>query len=75
MRHKKTSRFKKLSDKLPPIGMNVWVQCDGYRRMAYRAAGGKWNDSYNHQELADVIGVLEMNWPIYSNSQSPADSY
>lgn len=38
--------------------MNVWVQCDVYRRMAYRAASGKWKDAYNHQELNDVIGVV-----------------
>jgi len=65
MRHKQTSRIKKLSDKLPPIGMNVWVQCDGYRCLAYLAAGGIWKDSYNHQELLNVIGILQMDEPTY----------
>ena len=50
-----------MGGKLPPVGMNVWVQCDGYRRLAYRAARGKWKDAYNHQELDDVIGVIQMD--------------
>ena len=61
MPYKLTSKIKKVGGKLPPVGMNVWVQCDGYRRLAYRAARGKWKDAYNHQELDDVIGVIQMD--------------
>jgi len=40
---------------LPPVGVNVVVQCDGLRCMAYRTKDGKWVTTFTNQELKNVI--------------------
>jgi hypothetical protein len=48
------------SGDLPPGGEPVWVQCEGYRTMAYRDAKGLWWNVGNGQE---VKGILTVVWP------------
>ena len=48
------------SGQLPPIGEVVWVQCEGYRTMAYRDAKGVWRNLGNGKELK---GILRVEWP------------
>ena len=45
---------------LPPLGQAVWVQCEGYRTMAYRDAKGVWRNVGNGQE---VKGIIKVVWP------------
>ena len=45
---------------LPPNGVAVWVQCEGYRTMAYRDAKGVWRNLGNGKELK---GILRVEWP------------
>jgi hypothetical protein len=40
---------------LPPAGVNVIVQCDGLRCMAYRTRDGKWMTTFTHEEIKHVI--------------------
>lgn len=44
-------------DRMPPVGVPVWVQCEGFRVMAYLDEDGKWR---NFVTTAEVVGV--MNW-------------
>ena len=43
---------------LPPVGLNVWVQCEGYRCLAYRTKDGKWLTAIGNKEVTDVIRVV-----------------
>jgi hypothetical protein len=36
----------------------VWVQCKGYRCLAFRDASGRWINFYNGQLLTDFIERL-----------------
>jgi len=45
---------------LPPIGEKVWVQCEGYRTMAYRDDQGVWRRLSNNKE---VTGIIKVEWP------------
>ena len=45
---------KETESRLPPPGMNVIVQCDGFRCLAYRAEDGTWKTTYGDQELKGV---------------------
>jgi hypothetical protein len=45
---------------LPPIGEYVWVQCQGYRTMAYRDKEGLWRRLSNDKE---VTGIIKVEWP------------
>ena len=40
---------------LPPPGVNVIVQYDGVRCMAYRTRDGKWMTTFTHEEIKKVI--------------------
>jgi hypothetical protein len=37
----------------------VWVQCEGYRCMAYLDAKGKWVSFPNRKVLTDVVRVIK----------------
>jgi hypothetical protein len=37
----------------------VWVQCEGYRCMAYIDAKGKWISFPNRKVLTDVVRVIK----------------
>jgi len=37
----------------------VWVQCKGYRCMAYADATGEWINFYTGKKIADFIEVIE----------------
>lgn len=43
---------------LPQIGLPVWVQCDGYRTMAFRDARGVWRTVAREQELKGMVKVI-----------------
>jgi len=36
----------------------VWVQCKGYRCMAYADAAGRWINFYTGSVVNDVVGVI-----------------
>lgn len=40
---------------LPPVGQPVWVQCKGYRTLAYRDGEGKWRNVADKEEVVGVI--------------------
>jgi hypothetical protein len=43
---------------LPPAGVPVQVQCDGFKCMAYRDNEGKWIDFFTRKFLPHVLGVV-----------------
>jgi hypothetical protein len=43
---------------LPPVGLNVIVQCDGFRCLAYRNTEGQWISAYDNRELDNVLCVV-----------------
>ena len=42
---------------LPPIGETVWVQCEGFRTLAYRDDKGRWRTVADGRELKGVVKV------------------
>jgi len=36
----------------------VWVQCNGYRCLAYRDEAGKWINFYTGKRVVDFIAVI-----------------
>jgi hypothetical protein len=43
---------------LPPLGIPVQVQCNGFKCMAYRDKDGKWMDFFTRKFLPGVLGVV-----------------
>ena len=43
---------------LPPVGLEVLVQCQGFRCLARRTSDGKWKSAYTNEELSDVLFVV-----------------
>jgi GH24 family phage-related lysozyme (muramidase) len=44
---------------VPPAGAQVWVQCEGFRTLAYRDAKGKWRTVSKGEELKGVVTVIK----------------
>lgn len=36
----------------------IWVQCEGYRCLAYMDAAGKWINFYTGEKLMDFVKVI-----------------
>jgi len=55
-------RFGAPADSVPrsvAIGvMPIWVQCKGYRCLAYQNADGRWVNFYTGKQLADFVEVI-----------------
>jgi hypothetical protein len=51
---------QKKDDHLPPIGIPVLVQCDGFRCMAFRDKDGKWRDYFYKDQLPEIIEWTEL---------------
>ena len=45
---------------LPPAGLQVWVQCEGFRTLAYRDAKGKWRTVAKGEELKGEVKALKV---------------
>jgi hypothetical protein len=58
MTAKKIDENEETESELPPVGLNVWVQCEGYRCLAYRTKDGKWMTAIGHKEVKNVIRVV-----------------
>ena len=58
MSAKKVEENENIEPELPPVGLNVWVQCEGYRCLAYRTKEGKWMTAIGNKEVKDVIRVV-----------------
>jgi hypothetical protein len=60
-----TSSNKKLegANKSPRPGEPVWVQCDGYRCLAFQDKKGKWWSFYDRSNLPGVIKILSTPSP------------
>ena len=58
MSAKKVDENDKTEDELPPVGINVWVQYDGYRCLAYRTKDGKWLTAIGNKEVKNVIRIV-----------------
>jgi len=43
---------------LPPAGLNVMVQCKGFRCLAHRTPEGKWVSAFGEEELKDIVYVF-----------------
>jgi hypothetical protein len=43
---------------LPPMGMPVQVQCDGYKCMAFLDREGRWVSFFSREFLTRVLGVI-----------------
>jgi hypothetical protein len=43
---------------LPAVGEPVWVQCGGYRTMAYRDDKGRWKTVAKGEELKGSVQVV-----------------
>jgi len=37
----------------------IWVQCKGYRCLAYSDATGKWINFYTGKKLTDFVKIIE----------------
>lgn len=46
---------------LPPIGLKVIAQCNGFRCMAYRNIDGKWMAAFDNRELEGVVSFRLMS--------------
>ena len=44
---------------LPSPGEQVWVQCEGFRTLAYLDAKGRWKTVAKSEELKGVVKVLK----------------
>ena len=47
-----------VQEQLPPIGEPVWVQCDGFRCLAYLDTKGAWRTFYDDSKLSGILKVL-----------------
>jgi hypothetical protein len=47
-----------ISRQVPIYEGLVWVQCKGYRCLAYLDATGKWINFYTGKKLADFVKVI-----------------
>jgi len=61
MSAKKIEEQDETESELPPVGLNVWVQCEGFRCLAYRTKDGKWLTAFGNKEVKDVIRVLPLD--------------
>lgn len=43
---------------LPPLGVPVQVQCDGFKCMAFRDKDGHWTDLFSRKRFSRVLGVI-----------------
>ena len=46
---------RRQESRTPEIGERYWVQCKGYRTMAFMGPDGKWMSVYNSVELPEVV--------------------
>ena len=44
-------------------GKPVWVQCPGYRCLAYQDLQGKWRTFFRGEILSNAISMAETMWP------------
>ena len=51
-------RESKSKEGLPTPGVPVWVQCPGFRTMAFRDAKGVWRTVARGQELKVPVAVI-----------------
>jgi hypothetical protein len=61
MSARKTDQDGEEEPTLPPVGLNVWVQCEGFRCLAYRTKDGKWLTAIGNKEVKAVIRVLSLD--------------
>ncbi len=61
MTAKKIEEKQETESDLPPVGLYVWVQCEGFRCLAYRTQDGKWLTAFGNKEVKDVIRVLPLD--------------
>lgn len=47
----------------PPEGVNVMVQCKGFRCLAHRTREGKWISTFSEEELEDIVRVYPWQEP------------
>ncbi len=45
-------------EKAPLSGRMVWVQCKGYRCLAFRDEQDRWVNFYNGERLTDFVRVI-----------------
>ena len=43
---------------LPPLGLPVQVQCDGFKYMAFLDKHGQWIDLFTQEPLSRVFGAI-----------------
>jgi hypothetical protein len=43
------------------MAVPVWVQCVGYRCLAYRDREGLWRNFHTHEFLPGVVGLVRHN--------------
>jgi len=48
-----------LETRMPRMGEQVVVQCEGYRCLAYLDKDGKWRSAHSGKELPRVLRVLQ----------------
>lgn len=46
---------------MPPVGVPVWVQCKGFRVMAYLDHNGKWRNLATTEEVVGVIKWIKLD--------------
>ena len=52
------AKTDQISIRVPTFEDLVWVQCKGYRCMAYVDATGQWINFYTGEKLTDFVKVL-----------------
>jgi hypothetical protein len=58
MASNQTGKNDQISRLIPNYKDPVWVQCKGYRCLAYLDATGKWINFYNGEKLTDFVKVI-----------------
>ncbi len=55
---KSRAKTGQIKNRLPNYEELVWVQCKGYRCLAYRDAAGKWVNFYTDRKLTNFVRVI-----------------
>ena len=51
-------KHNQASGQVPIFKELVWVQCKGYRCLAYSDANGKWINFYTGKKLQDFVRII-----------------
>lgn len=57
--HQTKGRSFESHKRMPLMGQQVVVQCEGFRCLAYLDVEGKWRSAYDGKELPRVLEIID----------------